>query len=234
MWEIIKFDTIDSTNNALKQMTDASHGTVLTASHQTAGRGRMGRSFSSPHGIYLSALLIRKEEPSQLMHLTAMTAVAVRRAILESCGIDTQIKWVNDLLLDDRKLCGILVEGNAERYVIGIGINANTDANDLPEDVRRMAAVLTCDEDKLLASIVRYLRYMDENLLTCQSEWMREYAANCITVGKTVQVITPNGRTEATALDVDDTGALLVRYPDGREQAVLSGEVSVRGLYGYV
>ncbi len=234
MWEITRFDTIDSTNHALKQMPDAPHGTVLLASQQTAGRGRMGRSFSSPHGIYLSALLIREEEPSRLMHLTAMTAVAVRRAILESCGIDTRIKWVNDLLLEGRKLCGILVEGNENRYVIGIGINANTDLNDLPEDVRQMAATIACDEEKLLSALLRHLRSMDEGLLSERSAWMREYAENCVTVGRRVQVISAGNRSEAMALDVDDMGALLVRYPDGREQAVLSGEVSVRGLYGYI
>ncbi len=234
MWKTIRFNTVSSTNDLLKQMPQAEHGTVLLASHQTAGRGRMGRSFSSPHGIYLSALLIRKEKPSELMHLTAMTAVAVRRAILEACKIDTGIKWVNDLVLGDKKLCGILVEGNDGRYTIGIGINANTDIDDLPEDVRNMAATITCDEEKLVAVLVKHLRRMDEELLAEQNAWMREYAQHCITVGKSVQIITPNERREAVALDVDATGALLVRYADGTEQSVFSGEVSVRGLYGYI
>lgn len=234
MWKITKFDTIDSTNTALKRMSDAEHGTVLVSSHQTGGRGRMGRSFSSPHGIYLSVLLIRKEAPSQLLHLTAMTAVAVRRAILEASGKNTQIKWVNDLLLDGKKLCGILAEGDADRYVVGIGINCNTDLQALPSEVRSMAATLQCDEDTLLKALVKHLMIMDAELLSGQKEWMREYAQNCITVGSEVQVISAEARKQALALDIDDSGALLVRYSDGREEAVCSGEVSVRGLYGYI
>jgi len=194
----------------------------------------MGRSFSSPHGIYLSALLIRQEAPSRLLHLTAMTAVAVRRAILEASGKNTQIKWVNDLLLEGKKLCGILVEGNADRYIVGIGINCNTDLQALPPEVRSMAATLQCDENTLLQALVKHLMIMDAELLSGQKAWMREYAQNCITIGNEVQVISAKARKQALALDVDDSGALLVRYPDGREEAVCSGEVSVRGLYGYI
>lgn len=234
MWKITKFEEIDSTNSALKRMENAPHGTVLVAKRQLAGRGRLGRSFSSPHGIYLSVLLRRQEEPSQLLHLTAMAAVAVRRAIMDACGVQTQIKWVNDLLLQDKKLCGILVERESDRYIIGIGINCNTDLNDLPPEVRSMAARIECDEDALIGALVRRLREMDEKLLSARKQWMREYASACVSVGKTVQVVRAQQRCEAFALGVDENAALLVRYPDGRMQAVSSGEVSVRGLYGYV
>lgn len=234
MWKITKFEEIDSTNTALKRMENAPHGTVFVAKRQLAGRGRLGRSFSSPHGIYLSVLLRRKEAPSQLLHLTAMTAVAVRRAITEVCGVQPQIKWVNDLLLNDKKLCGILVEGDQERYIIGIGINCNTDLNDLPPEVRAMAARIECDEDALIDALVRHLHEMDEKLLSARKEWMQEYANACVSVGKTVQVVSAQQRCEAFSLGVDENAALLVRYPDGRVQAVSSGEVSVRGLYGYI
>lgn len=234
MWEVTKYEQIDSTNTALKRMQDAPHGTVFVAKRQLAGRGRLGRSFSSPHGIYLSVLLRRQEDPSQLLHLTAMTAVAVRRAIMDASGVHTQIKWVNDLLLQGKKLCGILVERECDRYIIGIGINCNTDLDDLPPEVRTMAAKIECDEETLIDALVRHLRQMDEKLLSAQAEWMREYANACISVGKTVQLVRAQQRCEAFCVGVDENAALLVRFPDGRVQAVSSGEVSVRGLYGYV
>lgn len=234
MWNIIRFDEIDSTNTRLKQMPDAPHGTVLVAKRQTAGRGRLGRSFSSPHGIYLSALLCRKEDPSELLHLTAMAAVAVRRAIVDACGIETQIKWVNDLILDNRKLCGILVEGCDGRYIIGIGINCNTDLADLPEEVQTLATRISCDEDRLIDALAFRLREMDEQLFSAQAKYMQEFGEHCITVGKTVQLVRGAERTEAFCLGVDENAALLVRLADGSTQSITSGEACVRGLYGYV
>ena len=234
MWKITKFDEIDSTNTRLKSIPDAPHGTVLVAKKQTAGRGRLGRSFASPHGIYLSALLRREEDPSTLLHLTAMTAVAVRRAIFDASGIQTQIKWVNDLLLQNKKVCGILVEGNQGRYIIGIGINCNTNLTALPPEVQQMATSLACDEDRLIDALVFRLRETDEKLFSAKSEFMREFAENCITIGKTVQIVRGAERTPAFAEGVDENAALTVRYPDGRTEQIASGEVSVRGLYGYL
>lgn len=234
MWTVTRFDEIDSTNAALKRMVDAPHGTVLSASRQSAGRGRLGRSFSSPHGVYFSVLLRRTEPPTELLHLTAMTAVAVRRAILDACGIATEIKWVNDILLCGKKLGGILVEGCDGRYIVGIGINCNTDPNDLPPDVQAMAATIVCDEARLISALVARLREMDELLLSARAQWMAEYAANCVTLGKPVQLVRADERTEAFALGVDENAALLVRYADGQTAAVSSGEASVRGLYGYL
>lgn len=234
MWKITKFDEIDSTNTRLKTMSDAPHGTVLVAKKQTAGRGRLGRSFSSPHGVYLSALLHRAEDPSDLLHLTAMTAVAVRRAIFDASGIETQIKWVNDLLVQNKKVCGILVEGNQGRYVVGIGINCNTDIADLPPEVQQMATTLHCDEDRLIEALVSRLREMDEKLFSAKREYMREFADSCITIGKSVQIVRGEDRFTAFAESIDEDAALSIRYPDGHTEKISSGEVSVRGLYGYL
>ena len=234
MWKITTFEEIDSTNTALKAMLDAPHGTVLVAKRQTAGRGRLGRSFSSPRGIYLSALLRREEDPSTLLHLTAMTAVAVRRAIIDACGIETQIKWVNDLLYARKKLCGILVEGGDGRYIIGIGINCNTDLSDLPSEVQSIAATIACDEERLICALVARLQEMDEKLFSDKSVYMQEFAEHCITIGQSVQVIRGESRTQAIATGIDENAALRVQYPDGTAELISSGEVSVRGLYGYV
>lgn len=234
MWNIQRFEQIDSTNSALKRQRDASHGTVYVAKRQSSGRGRMGRSFVSPHGIYYSVLLRRSEPPTSLMHLTAMVAVAVRRALSKAADIQTDIKWVNDLLLGQKKLCGILVESEGDRYIIGIGINCNTDPDDLPEDVRQMAAVISCDEELLICELTRQLQDMDRCLLSHQKEWMQEYAAACVNIGKPVQILHGEERQQAVAVGVDENAALLVQESDGSIRSISSGEVSVRGLYGYI
>lgn len=233
-WEIHKFGEISSTNTVLKAMTDAPHGTALIASRQTAGRGRRGRSFCSPHGIYLSVLLRRQEKPDQLLHLTAITAVAIRRAVLEAAGLDTGIKWVNDLLLNGKKVCGILVEGCGDgRYVIGAGLNCNTNPVELSPELRDTAGCFSCDENALTEAVLRNLQIMDENLMECRTAWMKEYASHCITLGKKVKLIRAGSSREAFAEGIDENGALLVRYADGKTAAVCSGEASVRGMEGY-
>lgn len=233
-WTLQKFDVIDSTNTALKARKEAPHGTVLAASRQTAGRGRLGRSFCSPHGIYLSALLRRQEQPDHLLHLTAMAAVAVRRAILEASGLDTGIKWVNDLLLDGKKICGILVEGCGDgRYIIGAGLNCNTELHDLSPEIQNTAGCFACDEEKLLAALLRNLQLLDQNLIPGRDAWMAEYAAHCVTLGKRVRLIRAGKSREAFAEGIDGNGALLVQYDDGTRAAVCSGEASVRGINGY-
>ena len=130
-WTLIRYKTIDSTNTALKTMTDATHGTILCSSVQTAGRGRLGRSFHSEEGgLYLSLLLKRQEPLDQLLHLTPMVAVAVRRAIKDVCSLDADIKWINDLQIQGKKICGILTEVAPQGgIIIGIGINCNTECN---------------------------------------------------------------------------------------------------------
>lgn len=234
-WSAEELQAVDSTNAELRRRGSAPHGTVLVARRQSAGRGRLGRTFASPHGVYLSALLRRDEPPEQLLHLTAMTAVAVRRALLDACGVDTKIKWVNDLLLGEKKLCGILVEATGDgRYIVGIGINCNTDLLDLPLELRQTAAVIRGDETALIDALVRRLEEMDEGLLRNQTAWMREYSEHCCTVGSQVRLLRAGESAEAFATGVAENGALLVRYPDGTTAAVQSGEASVRGRDGYI
>lgn len=235
----------DSTNDALKRMTDAPHGTVLVTGKQTKGRGRLGRRFSSPEGgTYLSVLLRPDAPAAALLHLTAMTAVAVRRAINDCCGIAPGIKWTNDLVWAGRKLVGILTEltqqGGATCAIIGIGVNCNTEISQFPPEVQKIATSLreitgqTVDPNALALRMVRRLSEMDAALLTEKSAWMAEYAAACITVGKQVQVVSADGRRCAFAEGVDENGALLVRFENGETAAVSTGEVSVRGMYGYI
>lgn len=249
-WQVHWFDTIDSTNTCAKNMAqeDAPHGTVLIAGAQTKGRGRMGRSFSSPadKGIYLSVIL-RPDVPAEhLMHLTCATAVAVCDAVEAVCGYRPGIKWINDLIAGGKKLGGILTElsvdpGGKVRYaIIGIGINCHQVQADFPPDIRNTAISLQAVTGKpvcryqLAAAMIRRLKEMDAQLLTEQQALMSAYRKNCVTLGREVILLRDENQQTATALDIEDDGALLVLLPDGRQERICSGEARVRGTNGYI
>ena len=235
----------DSTNNALKRMPDAPHGTVLVTGLQTAGRGRQGRSFVSPAGgVYISVLLRPKANAAALLHLTPMAAVAVRRAIFDTCGVAADIKWPNDLVYAGRKLVGILTEvvrrDGADCVIVGAGVNCNTDPADFPPEVQKIATSLReitgepVDPNALARNMVRRFAEMDAALLRGKRAWLAEYAAACVTLGKQVQIISCAERKEGFAEGLDENGALLVRFENGETAAVSTGEASVRGMYGYI
>ena len=218
-------------------MTDASHGTVLCSEHQTAGRGRLGRSFvSSEGGLYLSILLKREEPLSRLLHVTPMAAIAVRRAILDLYPtLQVDIKWINDLQIRGKKICGILTEVAPQGgIIIGIGINCNTPS--FPEELRAIAGSLRefqgeVDIEALLRALLRRLGELDEGLFSEKAQWMEEYRRNCISLHRDVLLLSPTGQREAYAEDIGEDGELLVRLPDGSREAVSMGEVSLRTIY---
>lgn len=248
---VIVLDSVDSTNNFAKQLAaaNAPEGTAVLARVQESGRGRLGRSFSSPAdmGIYLSLILRPDAKPEQLLHLTAAAAEAAAEAIEQQTGLHTGIKWVNDLTVGGKKLAGILTElsvelesGRAEYIVVGIGVNCCQTKENFPPELREIATSIYMQTGKLpdcnalAAEILRALSRLSETLLTEKETWMECYAARCVTLGKQVRVLGPQGAKEATALALDSNGALQVEYPDGTRAWVNSGEVSVRGLYGYL
>ena len=243
------FESIDSTNTEAKRMAaeGAPHGTVLIADMQTGGRGRMGRSFHSPagSGIYLS-MIIRPECPARkLLHLTCATAVAAAEGIQRVTGLNPGIKWTNDLVYERKKLGGILTElsldhaGNVAYAVIGIGINCNQTARDFPTDIANIATSLRiCTGQQInraivIASILVTLQKMCEQLNDVKSI-LEIYRQNCVTIGQEVSVVRSDDIRHGKALDIDESGALLVQFEDGNIRAVNSGEVSIRGMYGYV
>lgn len=245
-WHLHRLAETDSTNNEAKRLVaqGVSHGTAILATAQKGGRGRLGRQFSSPTGgLYLTALLHTKLPPDLLLHLTPMTAVAVRRGIEKACGLSVQIKWINDLIWQGKKLGGILTElvpkEDGTWVIIGIGINGTTDPQNLPPEVRSMAVSLEQitgqppDLSRLADSILQELSKMAEEFLSHQAQWMEEYAANCATLGKAVQVVRGDYRRKAFVLGIDPEGGLRVRYENREEETVSSGEVSIRGMYGY-
>lgn len=243
---------VDSTNNALRRLADqgAPHGSVVIAERQTAGKGRLGRSFASPAGVglYLSVLLRPCAPPTALMHLTAVAAEAAVEAVAEAAGIRPGIKWTNDLVIGNRKCAGILTElslqaesGLVDYAIIGIGTNCNHADADFPEEVRPMAVSLreatgkAVDRSAYAAALIRWLCRADRELLTEKKAWLSRYEADCITIGKDVKVVRGSQTRLAHADGLDENAALLVTYADdGSREAVTSGEVSIRGMYGYL
>lgn len=246
---LIWYNCIDSTNDEAKRLAakGAPHGTVLIADRQTKGRGRMGRTFQSPggKGIYLSVILRPECKPDKLMHLTCAVAVAMCDAVEAVCGARPGVKWINDLILQKKKLGGILTEmsvaadGDVQYAVVGIGINCSQKEEDFPPELREIAVSLETALGKpvsraaLAAEMVRTLAQMSQDLQAKKYTLLDIYRSDCVTIGKEVMVHSSQESNRGYAVDVDSDGALVVRFSDGSIRAVQSGEVSVRGLYGY-
>jgi len=242
------FETIESTNTYAKQLAaaGAAHGTVLLAGHQTGGRGRMGRSFSSPAnaGVYMSVLLRPQCSPQQLMHLTCAAGVAMCDAVENTCGLRPGIKWTNDLVFQKRKLGGILTElvvtPNSTAAVVGIGINVCQTEADFPPELQSIAGSLAmlCGQAPsrwlLAANMIQALYIMGQRLLPDKCTILEQYRQDCITLDAEVSVVCADTLRHGRAIGIDDEGALIIRFQDGHIEAVSSGEVSVRGMYGYV
>lgn len=242
------FNSLASTNTFAKELAHqgAPEGTVIIADHQTGGRGRLGRTFSSPAGmgIYLSVVLRPNCYPEELMHLTCATGVVACNAVETATGIVPKIKWTNDLVVGKRKLGGILTELSVNSVnrkvdwaVIGIGINCCQKSDDFPEEIQGMACSLGInrqDMPPLFATLIQSLAEMRRNLLTEKARTMAEFVQRCITIGCEISVLQSDNARHGKALDVDEDGGLVVQYDDGSIGTVSSGEVSIRGMYGYL
>ena len=253
--DLLVFDSVDSTNNVLKDLASkgAISGTVVIADQQTGGKGRRGRSFASPSGVgvYLSYLLKPESGYEKISDLTSWTAVAVANAIRSAYGIDTNIKWVNDLLVNRKKICGILTEvsvegesGFIDTCIIGIGVNVNEAPGDFPEELSEIATSLSIENNgekffraKLASEIIKSMDKLASNWPDNSDYYLSRYRELNITIGSKVtayslMIENGNGRT-GTALDVNEDFSLKVKFDDGSVENLKSGEVSVRGLYGY-
>ncbi len=233
------YDCVDSTNRLAKERAEqgAPEGLCIISNAQTAGRGRLGRSFSSPAdtGLYMS-LVLRPLLPAQkVLSVTTAAAVAVCRAIERVSDRKAQIKWVNDVYCDGKKVCGILTEagfqGDKLRYaVLGIGINVCDPVGGFPDEIADIAASVfgkgAGDRDALAKAVLD--AFCEEYAHLAQERYVAEYRARSCLVGKPVTVKAPDGDREATALGVDEQCRLLVRYTNGGEDALSSGDVSIR------
>lgn len=250
--ELRCFDELGSTNDYLKALpqADAPDGLAVTADSQTAGRGRMDRSFQSPKGagVYLSVLLRPALPPDRLPPMTALAGVAVCAAVERACGVRPGLKWPNDPVLNGKKLCGILTEvsleaetGRLQSMVLGIGINVSQRAEDFSPEVREVATSLLQElgepvsRPRLAAALLEELDAAYAALLGGDlSAYLAAYRRDCVNLGRTVQLIPfAGGRETAEAVDIDEDFSLVVRGAGGEERTVRSGEVSVRGLWGY-
>lgn len=229
--QITVFDTLPSTNTHLLALgrAGAPEGRVILAETQTAGRGRMGRSFFSPagSGIYLSLLL--RPRVFDAGRLTTLAAVVTANAISRVCGIEVGIKWVNDLLFNKKKLCGILAEGSVGEFaVIGIGLNVKRSA--FPPELSDVATSLedilgqAPDRNLLVAEILRGFAEADLE----GTAHMDEYRRRSLTLGKTVTVLSTGDVVRVLA--IEDDGALLVEDANQKKRRICSGEVSVRNV----
>lgn len=248
---LLYLPTTGSTNDDAKTLaaSGAPGGTVLVADEQTGGRGRRGRSFHSPagSGIYLSVLLRPDCRPDQLMHLTCGVAVAMCDAVESATGLRPGIKWTNDLVWGRQKLSGILTEisvnpasGLVDYVVIGIGINCSQKAEDFPPEIRAMAASLAqvlghpVSRSAIAAAMISALFRLNKVLLTGKTDILNAYRRDCVTLGQEISLVRGDEIRHGKALDIDEEGALIVQFSDGHQETVSSGEVSIRGMYGYL
>ena len=236
------FDEIDSTNLEAKRlaMTGLSRCAVI-ADRQTAGRGRLGRSFYSPPGCGIYTSLLLRPRPDQLADVTLLTTaagVAVCRALEKAAGVQAEIKWVNDLYLNGKKICGILTEGVTdfesgmiESIVIGYGVNFRDDAH-LPEELRPIVGSVfgaeppTVTRSALAAAMLAELLPLAEDLSS--RSFLPESRRRSMLLGREIVFSRAGGRFAAVAEGIDDNGGLVVRLPDGSRETLRSGEVSVR------
>ena len=246
------FDSIDSTNSYLKRAASegAADGTVAVANEQTGGRGRRGRSFESPSGkgVYLSALLRPPLEPNRLLPITGFCAVAICNAVERVAGVRPQIKWANDLVLNGKKLCGILTElskegesGALQYVIIGIGVNVAHTPEDFAGGLENIATSLAMETGKtisraaLAAAMIEELDALYLALLRHKlAPYLETYRRDCLTIGHEVQLLWEDVHEKVLATGVDDELGLQVLRQNGAQETIRTGEVSVRGLYGYV
>ena len=247
--KIIYYKQLDSTNTEIARLAaeGAAHGTVVVAEAQSAGKGRRGRGWESPAGenIYMSILLRPDCVPDRAPMLTLVMAYSVAKILKELGFLDVQIKWPNDLVLSGKKICGILTEmqlkdSEIDYVVVGVGINVNT--SKFPEELKDTATSLylesgrILDREMIVESVATYFQQTYVQFLEMQDlSFLREaYNDMLVNVGKEVRVLEPGNEYTAYAQGINSEGELLVRTEEGEEKRIYAGEVSVRGVYGYV
>ena len=236
------FDSVSSTNLVLRDLAakGAPEGTVVIAAHQTGGRGRKGRSFYSPEGtgVYISLLLKPRIAPEDATLITTTAAVAICEAIESLSDRNAEIKWVNDVFMDGKKVCGILTEGSIdmesgqfEYAVLGAGINVYTPAGGFPEEISQIAgsvfsAPAPDAKNRLIAAYLNRFLPLYSDLGSAKT--IAEYRSRSFVVGRSITVLSGDKATPATALAVDEHCRLVVAYQDGRQEALSSGEISIK------
>lgn len=242
-------EELDSTNTKAKQLGegDAPHGLLVVAEQQTAGKGRLGRGWESEPGvnIYMSILLRPQIPPECAPMLTLVAALAVAAGVKAVSGVEAMIKWPNDIVAEGKKICGILTEMSGDmdaiRYLVtGIGINVN--GAEFPAELEEKAISLrqlkgrSYSRSHLIAEVMKYFEYYYDIFIRTQdlSGFMAEYNQKMANLDRRVKVLLSRDSYEGVARGITEKGELLVETDGGEIRRVISGEVSVRGIYGYI
>lgn len=247
--EVLYFDTIDSTNIKAQELVEKGYpsGTLVVADKQESGKGRRGRSWVSPSGtgIFMTLMIKPDINPNNASMLTLVAALAVAKAITSVTGEEAMIKWPNDIVVNGKKVCGILTEMNAQfdyinHIVVGIGINVHNES--FPEEISQMASSLMIEAGgkrfhraQIIAETMSYFEQYYDTFLKTQdlSALVREYDKLLVNRNKSVRVLDPKEPFDGKAMGITPKGELIVDTWESRK-LVSSGEVSVRGIYGYV
>lgn len=247
--EVLYFDTIDSTNTKAQELAEKGYpsGTLVVADKQESGKGRRGRSWVSPSGtgIFMTLMIKPDINPNNASMLTLVAALAVAKAITSVTGEEAMIKWPNDIVVNSKKVCGILTEMNAQfdyinHIVVGIGINVHNES--FPEEISQMASSLMIEAGgkrfhraQIIAETMSYFEQYYDTFLKTQdlSALVREYDELLVNRNKSVRVLDPKEPFDGKAMGITPRGELIVDTWESRK-LVSSGEVSVRGIYGYV
>ena len=247
---IFHFDSIGSTNTKAKELADTGkgHGSIVISEEQISGRGRLGRSWVSPKykGIWMSIILNPDLSPIDASKLTQTAAAAVVNAT-EELGLKACVKWPNDIVVNHKKVCGILTEMSAEltriNYVIvGIGVNVNIDEGDFPEDIKQIASSLKIEtkskinRQELVGKILNnfeilYNKFVSDNDIKASIDICRD---NSAVIGKNIFVVNHGKNIKAKVLDIDEEGRLVIEYENGARENLISGEVSIRSNGNYI
>lgn len=243
------FDEIDSTNIYAKKLGEEidSHGTLVVADKQIQGKGRRGKGWESPKGsgIWMTLILKPKLNPGAASMITIVAGLSVSNAMNKLYGIQSSIKWPNDIVLHGKKICGILTEMSTEfdyinHLVVGIGINANM--KEIPEDIKDIATSISKEYGKtilrsdLIAAIMKEFEFYYKIFMKTYNleKLMNDYNERLVSKDREVVIIEAGCKYEAIALGINKDGELRIKTKDGVEKKVFSGEVSVRGIYGYI
>ena len=247
--EVLYFDTIDSTNTKAQELAEKGYpsGTLVVADKQESGKGRRGRSWVSPSGtgIFMTLMIKPDINPNNASMLTLVAALAVAKAITSVTGEEALIKWPNDIVVNSKKVCGILTEMNAQfdyinHIVVGIGINVHNES--FPEEISQMASSLMIEAGgkrfhraQIIAETMSYFEQYYDTFLKTQdlSALVMEYDELLVNMNKSVRVLDPKEPFDGKAMGITPKGELIVDTWESRK-LVSSGEVSVRGIYGYV
>lgn len=247
--EFVYLESVDSTNRIAKELAfEKKEGLVIISEEQLGGKGRMGRNWISPKykGIWMTILIKPDIDPSEASKITLIASAAIHKA-MDKMGIYTQIKWPNDILINRKKICGVLTEMNCELdlvnyMIVGIGINANLDRKDFSEDLKEKASSIKMEIGKevnrkeLVGNILNefeklYEAYKNNGHIKESIEINRQ---NLVFLNEKIKIIKRDSEEIVLAKDLDDNGMLIVEHEDESIEKIFSGEISIRGLNGYI